>query len=163
MHLTYLLHFLVRFLIEYMRLEGLYLLYPNFPEQASFSTNHREEGVHSGRRSKLILNCTATPMLPECAEERGALARTSIRKNPLHLAHFSSFPERPLLGRRNGKYTVRLTIDDPFTPPGESPCALVMKERERLRVVDLYHERVEGLHALSLPSSDIRRFLGMSE
>ncbi|KAJ3212177.1 hypothetical protein HDU83_001188 [Entophlyctis luteolus] len=36
-----------RFLIEYMYLNALVVLYPSFPNQTSFSTNHYEAGVHS--------------------------------------------------------------------------------------------------------------------
>lgn len=36
-----------RFLIEWMYAKGQYLLYPNFKDQISFSTNYYEEGVHS--------------------------------------------------------------------------------------------------------------------
>ena len=36
-----------KFLIEYMALGGYYMMYPNFPHEASLSTNHYEVGVHS--------------------------------------------------------------------------------------------------------------------
>ena len=35
-----------RYLVEHMILNGLYLVYPAFPAQASFTTNHYEVGVH---------------------------------------------------------------------------------------------------------------------
>ncbi|KAJ3143147.1 hypothetical protein HK100_008266 [Physocladia obscura] len=36
-----------KYLIEYMYLKALTLIYPSFPAQVSFSTNHYEQGVHS--------------------------------------------------------------------------------------------------------------------
>jgi hypothetical protein len=36
-----------RFLIEYMYAKGYFLLYPNYENQSSFSTNYYEQGVHS--------------------------------------------------------------------------------------------------------------------
>ena len=38
---------MVRFLVEHMALGGLYMMYPSFPGEVSFSTNHYEVGVHS--------------------------------------------------------------------------------------------------------------------
>ena len=38
-----------KFKFEYMWAKGLYLLYPNFKDQRSFSTNHLEGGVHVGQ------------------------------------------------------------------------------------------------------------------
>jgi len=35
-----------RYLVEYMALHGAWMVYPAFPEQASFVTNHYEVGVH---------------------------------------------------------------------------------------------------------------------
>jgi hypothetical protein len=34
-------------MIDFMVLNGLLMVYPNFENQTSFSTNHYEEGVHS--------------------------------------------------------------------------------------------------------------------
>ncbi|KAJ3219161.1 hypothetical protein HDU67_002494 [Dinochytrium kinnereticum] len=36
-----------RYLIEYMYLYGNVLIYPSFPNQTSFTTNHYEQGIHS--------------------------------------------------------------------------------------------------------------------
>jgi hypothetical protein len=36
-----------RFLVEFMYAKGLVLIYPNFYNQTSFSTNYYEEGIHS--------------------------------------------------------------------------------------------------------------------
>jgi hypothetical protein len=35
-----------KYFVEYMYINGYFLLYPNFPNQASLSTNHLEEGEH---------------------------------------------------------------------------------------------------------------------
>jgi hypothetical protein len=34
-------------MIEFMYINSLVLVYPNFPDEKSFSTNHYEEGVHT--------------------------------------------------------------------------------------------------------------------
>ncbi|TVU25623.1 hypothetical protein EJB05_28126, partial [Eragrostis curvula] len=39
-----------KFLIEMMYMRGYVTLYPNFPNQTSFSTNHMEPGVHIGAK-----------------------------------------------------------------------------------------------------------------
>ena len=39
-----------RFLFEYLWAKGCYLMYPNFKEQRSFSTNHMEGGIHIGTK-----------------------------------------------------------------------------------------------------------------
>jgi hypothetical protein len=36
-----------RFMIEFMYINSLVLVYPNFENEKSFSTNHYEEGVHT--------------------------------------------------------------------------------------------------------------------
>ncbi|KAJ3293039.1 hypothetical protein HDU79_000755 [Rhizoclosmatium sp. JEL0117] len=43
-----------RYLIEFMYLKNLVLVYPNFPNQTSFSTNHYEEGVHSVKDGDVV-------------------------------------------------------------------------------------------------------------
>ena len=49
-----------KFMFEYMWAKGLYMLYPNFSGERSFSTNHVEAGIHIGdgrhARSSEILN-----------------------------------------------------------------------------------------------------------
>lgn len=46
--------YIVRFMIEYMYAKNLVMLYPNFPDQKSLSTNHYEEGIHSVPEGKEI-------------------------------------------------------------------------------------------------------------
>eukprot|EP00128_Syssomonas_multiformis_P005162 Colp12_sorted_trinity150504_noHs@33733 len=41
-----------KYLIEQMYVRGTYMLYPNFPNQEAFSTNHLEVGEHTGEGGK---------------------------------------------------------------------------------------------------------------
>ncbi|KAL9143524.1 hypothetical protein ABFS82_14G242400 [Erythranthe guttata] len=43
-----------KFLIDMMYLRGYVSLYPNFPEQASFSTNHMEPGAHISAKDNVV-------------------------------------------------------------------------------------------------------------
>ncbi|KAF7154394.1 hypothetical protein RHSIM_Rhsim01G0215800 [Rhododendron simsii] len=43
-----------KFLIDMMYLRGYVSLYPNFPEQASFSTNHMEPGAHISAKDNVL-------------------------------------------------------------------------------------------------------------
>lgn len=43
-----------KFLIDMMYLRGYVSLYPNFPQQASFSTNHMEPGAHISAKDNLV-------------------------------------------------------------------------------------------------------------
>ena len=48
-------YFGYRFLVEYMFMNGKAMMYPNLPEQASFSTHHREPGEHTDVISQIPL------------------------------------------------------------------------------------------------------------
>ncbi|KAK4408494.1 UNVERIFIED_CONTAM: hypothetical protein Sradi_1235000 [Sesamum radiatum] len=43
-----------KFLIDMMYLRGYVSLYPNFPQQASFSTNHMEPGAHISAKDNIV-------------------------------------------------------------------------------------------------------------
>ncbi|XP_074569298.1 uncharacterized protein LOC141825938 [Curcuma longa] len=43
-----------KFLIDMMYLRGYVSLYPNFPDQASFSTNHMEPGAHISAKDNIV-------------------------------------------------------------------------------------------------------------
>ncbi|KAG6468723.1 uncharacterized protein LOC122034877 [Zingiber officinale] len=43
-----------KFLIDMMYLRGYVSLYPNFPDQASFSTNHMEPGAHISAKENIV-------------------------------------------------------------------------------------------------------------
>ncbi|KAL2609762.1 hypothetical protein R1flu_028335 [Riccia fluitans] len=43
-----------KFLIDLMYLRGYVTLYPNFPNQTSFSTNHLEPGAHIGNKANVL-------------------------------------------------------------------------------------------------------------
>ncbi|XVF46319.1 hypothetical protein PTKIN_Ptkin03bG0018100 [Pterospermum kingtungense] len=57
-----------KFLIDMMYLRGYVSLYPNFPNQASFSTNHMEPGAHISARDNVVRHDKAdfeVPLLKE--------------------------------------------------------------------------------------------------
>ncbi|XP_059302087.1 uncharacterized protein LOC132054021 [Lycium ferocissimum] len=57
-----------KFLIDMMYLRGYVSLYPNFPNQTSFSTNHMEPGAHIAAKENVIKHNTAdfeVPLLKE--------------------------------------------------------------------------------------------------
>jgi hypothetical protein len=45
-----------KFLADMMYLRGYVVLYPNFPNQASFSTNHMEPGAHIGAADNAVVH-----------------------------------------------------------------------------------------------------------
>ncbi|KAG4189007.1 hypothetical protein ERO13_A08G199100v2 [Gossypium hirsutum] len=57
-----------KFLIDMMYLRGYVSLYPNFPNQASFSTNHMEPGAHISAKNNVVRHDKAdfeVPLLKE--------------------------------------------------------------------------------------------------
>ena len=58
-----------RFLFEFMFMRGEFLLYPNFPYQASFSTNHVEVGEHINEKDPTLLERRANFTVPLITDE----------------------------------------------------------------------------------------------
>lgn len=55
-----------KYFIEMMVTRGYYMLYPNFPKQTSFATNHLEPGVHIGVNSPMrkLIDDFRVPLMP---------------------------------------------------------------------------------------------------
>ncbi|XP_043703898.1 uncharacterized protein LOC122653989 [Telopea speciosissima] len=63
-----------KFLIDMMYLRGYVSLYPNFPNQASFSTNHMEPGAHVSAKDNVVRHDKADFEVPLLKEDfRGLL------------------------------------------------------------------------------------------
>ena len=58
-----------KFLIDMMYFRGYVTLYPNFPNQASFSTNHMEPGVHINASDNLVVHRKEDFEVPLLKEE----------------------------------------------------------------------------------------------
>ncbi|KAA3489536.1 Glycosyltransferase family protein 2 [Gossypium australe] len=58
-----------KFLIDMMYLRGYVSLYPNFPNQASFSTNHMEPGAHVSAKDNVVRHDKADFEVPLLTED----------------------------------------------------------------------------------------------
>ncbi|KAE8700829.1 hypothetical protein F3Y22_tig00110556pilonHSYRG00827 [Hibiscus syriacus] len=58
-----------KFLIDMMYLRGYVSLYPNFPNQASFSTNHMEPGAHISAKDNIVRHDKADFEVPLLVED----------------------------------------------------------------------------------------------
>ncbi|KAG8494940.1 hypothetical protein CXB51_012336 [Gossypium anomalum] len=58
-----------KFLIDMMYLRGYVSLYPNFPNQASFSTNHMEPGAHISAKDNVVRHDKADFEVPLLTED----------------------------------------------------------------------------------------------
>ncbi|KAK8641491.1 hypothetical protein V6N13_010893 [Hibiscus sabdariffa] len=58
-----------KFLIDMMYLRGYVSLYPNFPNQASFSTNHMEPGAHISSKDNVVRHDKADFEVPLLVED----------------------------------------------------------------------------------------------
>lgn len=58
-----------KFLIDMMYLRGYVSLYPNFPNQASFSTNHMEPGAHISAKDNVVRHDKGDFEVPLLAED----------------------------------------------------------------------------------------------
>ncbi|XP_047308669.1 uncharacterized protein LOC124912149 [Impatiens glandulifera] len=62
-----------KFLIDMMYLRGYVALYPNFPRQASFSTNHMEPGAHISAKENAVRHDKSDFEVPLLKEDFSAL------------------------------------------------------------------------------------------
>ena len=53
-----------RLMIFYMRMEGLFMVYPNLPGRLAFSTNHVEPGVHLAKDPQILQGQRARHLMP---------------------------------------------------------------------------------------------------
>ena len=95
-----------RYFIELVYLRGCTMLYPNFPDYASLSTNHLEAGAHVRidadvhERKKRLFNVPLMP-LPPRDSDRGPreVVRTGLLEMPKgRLPEWSALPVLDLFG-----------------------------------------------------------------
>ncbi|KAJ3281448.1 hypothetical protein HDU76_008927 [Blyttiomyces sp. JEL0837] len=118
-----------RYLIEYMYNNTLYMVYPSFPNQTSFSTNHYEEGVHSVPEGMEIV---VSDRLREVVDERFTVPLLERRHEEMVWRVLPRGREDVVFGDR-----------DFGDGDGDSHVrGKVIKKTRVVPVVDLFHEVV---------------------
>ena len=104
-----------KYFIELTVLRGWYMLYPNYREQASFSTNHLENGEHIGKPNlagKIKNDQYVVPLIEDDALFTSLGALPEMEKLPLfNLEHQLSTKEQALLYANELRQKLKWTFD----------------------------------------------------
>ena len=129
-----------KYMIEMMFMKGLYMLYPNFPDQLSFSTNHLEAGEHikANDTDHKASDYTVPLVYPGDIPK---LAESSPRMDPLQVP---SVEELPILDLTNIPYGSLDHLSALRSPSSSYEFVYWSPRTEKLASVPIHAERSSG-------------------